>query len=74
MNLGGMMGTLKNKMGAEFEKDYLEAMIKHHKDGMEMMEMAKDKIKSPKLMEMNERLMKQEEMETEQMQEMKDRM
>jgi uncharacterized protein (DUF305 family) len=74
MNLGGMMGTLKNKMGAEFEKDYLEAMIKHHKDGVEMMEMAEEKIKSPKLMEMNERLMKKEKMEIEEMQMMKDEM
>lgn len=64
------MDSLKNKEGAEFDKAYLDEMIKHHKNGMDMMNMAVEKADSEDVRKMSEDMIKHQTEEIEKMEKM----
>ena len=70
MNMDEMMKKLENSSGEKFDKNFLEVMIDHHQGGLEMAEMAVDRVKNPELKEMVEEMMEKHGQEIEQMQEM----
>jgi uncharacterized protein (DUF305 family) len=64
------MNSLKNKEGAEFDKAYLDEMIKHHKSGIDMMDMAVEKADSEDVRKMSEDMIKHQTEEIKKMEKM----
>ncbi len=62
-----MTEKLKEQSGAEFEKQFLQLMIEHHKDGIHMAEMAVQKAKSTELKGMSEKSIASQKRDIEQM-------
>lgn len=61
------MDPLTNKEGAEFDKAYLDEMIKHHKSGIDMMNLAVEKADSDDVRKMSEDMIKHQTEEIDKM-------
>lgn len=62
-----MTEKLKNQSGAQFEKQFLQLMIEHHKEGIDMAQMAVQKAKSGELKGLSEKSMAAQRRDIEQM-------
>ncbi len=66
------MESLKNKEGEAFDKAYLQEMIKHHQQGIEMMNMAIEKAEHEEIRGMSEKMGEAQAGEIKKMQKMLD--
>jgi len=62
-----MNASLEALKGAEFEQNFLQQMIQHHRSGIEMAKLANDHTKRPELREFAEKMIATQQQEIDQM-------
>lgn len=62
-----MTMQLKERSGAEFEKEYLQMMIEHHKGGVKMAQLVPQKTKRPELKELSGKIIAAQQEEIQKM-------
>ena len=71
MDIEKKMQNLKDLEGEQFEKEYLDAMIEHHRMGMAMMRLAKEKARNEELLDLTDDMIEDHSEEIEDMEEMR---
>ncbi|HOX41241.1 MAG TPA: DUF305 domain-containing protein [bacterium] len=67
-----MMEEMKQKSGEEFDQAFLEAMIIHHQQAVDMAEMAAGQARDPRVKEFAEDIIEDQREEIEEMKEVRD--
>lgn len=68
-----MIDEMKKKEGKEFDHAFMDAMIIHHKQAVEMTELAFKKAENPELRQMAEEMNEKQQAEIDRMEEMRSR-
>jgi uncharacterized protein (DUF305 family) len=66
------LDKIKDKERKDFDKSFIEHMIEHHKEGVEMAEMAREKAEHSSIKKMAEVMSHEHKQEIEDMQRLKD--
>lgn len=72
-DMNAMMAELKRESGKDFDKAFIDAMIMHHQQALEMCEMAKDKAVLAELKEMARGIIEKQSKEIERLKAMRTR-